>query len=244
MISKSSLKNIANKLHLDGFIGSQKELLRDNRGGFLIPASAKIKDEEYARYRHLPPNWSIFPITKDDLPEEFSQRAVATVDMFRRKTYDLECECLIYFDIHTGNIVSCNFSDEEPDKVNADIYGDCLGGMHIASIHNHPNPYFSPPSGKNFEMLGIEFEEYELTLSKNELWILESNEVVFDKEIIAEICKKVDDAFKSYLNDDNDDLEKGYHVIDNVSRDYGFYLLNYLNNEFENIKLTKVDLDE
>lgn len=244
MISKSSLKNIANKLHLDGFIESQKELLRDNKGGFLIPTSAKIKDVEYARYRHLPINWSLSPITKNDLPEEFSRKAVATVDMFRRKTYDLECECLIYFDIHTGNIVSCNFSDEEPDKVNADIYADCLEGMHIASLHNHPKPHFSPPSGKNFEMLSIEFEEYELIFSETELWILESKEVVFDKEIIGEIRKKVDCAFKSYLNDDNEDLEKGYQVIDNVTRDYGIYLLMYLNNEFENIKLTKVDLDE
>ena len=244
MISRDSLNNIVNKLHLNDFVESLKELHRDNRGGFLIPVTAKVKAVEYARYRHLPPNWSISPITKDALPEDFSQMAVATVDMFRRKTYDLEYECLIYFDINTGNIVSCNFSDEEPDKVNADIYVDCLKGMNIASLHNHPKPHFSPPSGKNFEMLGLEFEDYELLLSENELWILESKEVVFDKEIIGEIRKNVDDAFKSYLIEGNGELEKGYQVIDNVSRDYGIYLLNYLNNEFENIKLTKVDLDE
>ena len=243
MISKSGLKNIANKLHLDGFIESQKELLRDNRGGFLIPASAKIKDVEYARYRHLPINWSISPITKNDLPEEFSQRAVATVDMFRRKTYDLECECLIYFDIHTGNIVSCNFSDEEPDKVNADIYGDCLDGMHIASIHNHPKPYYSPPSGKNFEMLGIEFEEYELTLSKNELWILESKEVVFSCDEINDIRKSANDYFDFISEETSDDLEKGYLIIDNIDCLYGDFLLDYLNNDFDNIKLTRVNLD-
>lgn len=98
MISKTSLNNMVHKLHLDGFIESQKELLRDNRRGFLIPTSAKIKDCEYGRYRHLPINWEIPPITKDHLPEEFSQKAVNTVDVFRRKTYDLKRECIIYYD--------------------------------------------------------------------------------------------------------------------------------------------------
>ncbi len=74
MISKTSLNNMVHKLHLDGFIESQKELLRDNRRGFLIPTSAKIKDCEYGRYRHLPINWEIPPITKDHLPEEFPKR--------------------------------------------------------------------------------------------------------------------------------------------------------------------------
>lgn len=62
---------------------------KDTRGGFLIPASAKITDSDYAKYRHLPINWSIAPITAEDLPKEFSTQAVKTVDMFRRKTFDL-----------------------------------------------------------------------------------------------------------------------------------------------------------
>ena len=96
MISKNSLNDIVNKIHLDGFIKSQKRFLKDNKGGFLIPVEVKVKDKEFTRYRHLPINWSISPITKEDLPDEFSQKAVNTVDMFRRKTYDLDCECLIY----------------------------------------------------------------------------------------------------------------------------------------------------
>lgn len=159
------------------------------------------------------------------------------------KTYDLKCECLIYFDIQTGNIVSCNFSDAEPDEVNAIIFPKCLKGMHIASIHNHPHQYYSPPSGKNFEMLGKEFEEYELISTKNELWILESKEIVFSDEIIRDIRKKADESFESYFEEVNVGLEEEYRVIDNVDRNYGIYLLNYLNNNFENIKLTKVDLD-
>ena len=244
MISKDSLNNIVDKFHLDGFIKSQKRFWQDNRGGFLIPVEAKVKDKEFARYRHLPINWSISPITKEDLPDDFSQKAVNTVDMFRRKTYDLDYECLIYFDIHTGNIVSCNFSNKEPDEVNAVIFPHCLKGMHIASIHNHPHQYYSPPSGKNFEMLSNEFEEYEIISAKNELWILESKEMIFVDEIVEEIRKNANKSFKSYLNEANVELKESYRIIDNVDRDYGFYLLSYLNNEFENIKLTKVDLDE
>lgn len=71
MLSKGSLKQIANKLHLDDSVSSMNECLKDNRGGFLIPSSAKITDSEYARYRHLPINWDIPPVTEDDLPEQF-----------------------------------------------------------------------------------------------------------------------------------------------------------------------------
>ena len=218
MISKDSLNGIVNKCLLDGFIKSQKRFWQDNLGGFLIPIEAKVKDKEFARYRRLPINWSISPITKDDLSDDFSQKAINTVDMFRRKTYDLDYECLIYFDIHTGNIVSCNFSNNEPYEVNAVIFPHCLKGMHIASIHNHPHQYYSPPSGKNFEMLSNEFEEYEIISAKNELWILESKEMIFVDEIVEEIRKNANKSFKSYLNEANVELKESYRIIDNVDR--------------------------
>ena len=173
MISKKDVIKFIKKVHIDDVIKSYRELLKDNRGGFLIPFEFKLTDRDYERYRHLPINWSIGQITREDLPDDFSQRAVKTVDMFRRKTFDLDYECLIYFDIHSGNIVSCAFSDKGPDEVNAVIFLDCIEGMHIASIHNHPHQYYSPPSGKNFEMLGLDFEEYEIISAKNQLWILE-----------------------------------------------------------------------
>ena len=167
MISKNNLKNIIHKLHIDDFIRSQKELMMDNRGGFLLPFEVKITDKEFERYRHLPVDWSLTSLTKEDLPSEFSQKSVKTVDMFRRKTINLDFECMIYFDIETGNIVFCSFADEdEPDEVTGDIYSTLLKGMHIASVHNHPKQFCSPPSGKNFEMLGLEFEEFELILSE------------------------------------------------------------------------------
>lgn len=193
MIFKNRLNDMIHRLHLDAFIESHKRLLKDNRGGFLLPIEVKIKDKEYERYRHLPINWSITPITEEDLPEDFSQKAVNTVDMFRKKTYDLNCECLIYFDIDTGNIVSCNFSDEgNPYRVEGYIYANLLKDMNIASLHNHPIRDGSPPSGKNFQMLSLEFEKYELILSKNELWVLESKEVFFDEDEIDMIREKLD----------------------------------------------------
>lgn len=79
MISKDSIRNMIHKLHLDDFIKSNKELLRDNRGSFLMPFDVKITDMEFERYRHLEVDWSLPPLTKDDLPEEFSAKAVKTV---------------------------------------------------------------------------------------------------------------------------------------------------------------------
>ncbi len=130
------------------------------------------------------------------MPEDFSPQAVKTVDMFRRKTFNLIDECMIYFDYKNGHIVSCNFSnDSQQNKVQGEVYPIVLKDMHIASLHNHPNQYYSPPSGKNFQMLGFDFEDYELVISHKELWILESHEHVFTDEEINEIRKDVDDFF-------------------------------------------------
>ena len=159
MISINNIKKIVHKLHLDDLVRSMNKCRKDNTGGFLIPTSAKVSDSEYARYRYLPINWSLPPLTKEELPKEFSPHAVKTVDMFRRKTIDLSFECMLYFDYKSGNIVSCNFSDENsPDEVNGVIFKHLLKKMHIASIHNHRNQYLSPPSGKNFEMLGLDLK--------------------------------------------------------------------------------------
>lgn len=123
MMITDNIKKISHRLHIDDLLKSMNECRKDNSGDFLIPTSAKISDSEYARYRHLPINWSIPPITKDDLPEEFSPQAVKTVDMFRRKTIDLPYECMLYFDYISGDIVSCSFSNQNsPDEVNGVFY--------------------------------------------------------------------------------------------------------------------------
>jgi hypothetical protein len=245
MISKASLKEIVHKLHLDDLAKSMNECRKDTRGGFFITVSAKISDAEYSRYRHLPINWSIEPITEDDLPSEFSPNAVKTVDMFRRKTIDLPYECMIYFDYISGNIISCNFSDDDvSDEVKGVVYPRLLNKMHIASIHNHPIQYCSPPSGKNFEMLGLEFEEYEIISSQNELWILESKEVVLDKDNLDKLRKKLDDSLNSFFDEVRPNFDEGYLILDNVNEGYGNFLLNYLNRKCDKVKLTRRYLNE
>ena len=99
---------------------------------------------------------------------------------------------MIYFNYKTGNIVSCSFFDKKSfNKVQSIIFPHLIRNMSIASIHNHPVQCGTPPSekadkfpafkanGKNFEMLGLEFEEFELISSQKELWILESRENYF-----------------------------------------------------------------
>lgn len=240
MISINNIKKIVHKLHLDDLARSINECRKDNSGGFLIPTSAKVSDSEYARYRYLPINWPLPPLTKEDLPKEFSPQAVKTVDMFRRKTIDLPFECMLYFDYKSGNIVSCNFSDtNSPNEVKGIIYPYLLKRMNIASIHNHTIQYSTPPSGKNFEMLSLEFEEFELILSKDELWILESREEVFSSQKINQIRDKIDYNYESIFSDINSEFVEGYVVIDEFNKRYGDFLLNYLNKEYNNIKLSR-----
>ena len=192
----------------------------------MIPASAKLKDLEYAKYRHLEVDWSSPPITKNELPSEFSPQAVKTVDMFRRKTINLNVECLLLFDYTTGNIISCNFSQGSGDgKVESIVYPKVFKNMRIASVHNHPIKYFSPPSGKNFQMLGLGFENYELIFAKNELWILESKNIVLDDDEIEEIRKKANEYFDACFDNINQDFMQGYLVTDNLDRCYGDRLL-------------------
>jgi hypothetical protein len=115
--------------------------------------------------------------------------------------------------------------------------------MNIASLHNHPKQFCSPPSGKNFEMLGLEFEEYELILSKNELWILESKGIIFDDEI-KEIREDAEAYLDSVFEEANLEFDEGYLVLDNVNQIYGDLLLINLNNKLNNIKLTRRFLNE
>ena len=245
MISIINFKKIVHYLHLEELFDSIKECHKDNRGGFLIPTSSKVTDSEYARYRHLPINWALAPITKDDLPDEFSPQAVKTVDMFRRKTIDLSYECMIYFDYISGKIVACSFSDKNsPDQVHGVVYSYLLKRMHIASIHNHPIQYCSPPSGKNFEMLGLEFEEFEIISSQHELWILESREIVLDEDRLNKLRKKFDDSLNSYFDEVMPNFEEGYLILDNVNEGYGNFLLNYLNMKCDKVKLTKRCLND
>ena len=136
-----------------------------------------------------------------------------------------------------------NNDDFDRDKVETEVFPDVLKSMHIASIHNHPDNYCSPPSGKNFQMLGFDFEEFELISTRNELWILKSNEVIFDDEEIEEIRIKANCYFEACFEILNCDFEKGYLLINNLNKCYGDKLLSYINKK-SNIVLTRRYLND
>ena len=120
-----------------------------------------------------------------------------------------------------------------------ELYSHLLKKMHIASVQNHPVQYCSPPSGKNFEMLGLEFEEFEIISSQQELWILESREVVFDEHTLNKLRNKFDDSLNSYFDEIMPNFDDGYLILENVNEEYGNFLLNYLNKKCDKVKLTR-----
>ena len=108
------------------------------------------------------------------------------------------------FRLYQWKIVACSFSDENsPDEVNGVIYSYLLKKMHIASIHNHPDQYCSPPSGENFE-------------------------IVLDDYTLNKLREKFDNSLNSYLDEVRSDFDEGYLILDNVNEGYGDFLLNYL----------------
>lgn len=46
-------------------------------------------------------------VKKDDLPQEFSDDALKTINEFIQKTRQLDSEWAIYFDYKTGEILKC-----------------------------------------------------------------------------------------------------------------------------------------
>ena len=104
MYSKSSLQK---SINLKRFF--QK---LDNKGSLLIPNNLKITDTDFYKYRHLPVNGEINPVTGKDLPDEFSAKAVKLVDLFRRKTFDLDYEIMLFFDYITGELIYCFVNDK------------------------------------------------------------------------------------------------------------------------------------
>ena len=183
------------------------------------------------KYCHLEVDWNIDSISKDDLPSEFCQKAVDLVDMFRRKTVNLPYECLLFFDYKTGEIIYFFVEDNLDGKIREEIYESHFKNHPVASIHNHPKGFLSAPSGKNFQILEIENEDYKLICGYDEFWILEAKGV-FDESVVEEIRKKSCDIyFNSFAGDNN-------YLTNEL---YGKFLINFINNKIEdNIKLTKV----
>ena len=62
----------------------------------------------------------------------------------------------------------------------------------FVSIHNHPINAFSPPSGKNFNILLRDFEDYEFIVGRDGLWILKA------KGIHNDLIEDIREAYLVY----------------------------------------------
>ena len=155
-----------------------------------------------------------------DLPDEFSLNAFKIIDEFIQI---LKCSM--------GNIneVSIVFRDGEFEN------------NHVASIHNHPKSVFSPPSGKNFGIFLRDFEDYELIVAIDELWILKAKCV--SEKLMIEFNVASIELFKSALDQANmmySDKKRVNEVCDMI---YGAFLLKYINDKnINHIQLVKKEL--
>ena len=92
------------------------DFLKDENGGLVLPLNGKaLNDEEWIKFKALKIDKNIKSIKKSKLPFDFCEKACVLVDEFRRKTYNLEEEWVIYFDYSTGEVIY------DKDKINYKI---------------------------------------------------------------------------------------------------------------------------
>ena len=195
-----------------------------------------LNDWEHDEYSNLKLSCDAPSIKKEYLPDEFGDNAFKTVEVFIKKTYELDYECLIYFDYTTGEVL--RFKTGKSDEVRLSFEDGEFDGYHVASLHNHPSNVFSPPSGKNFGILARDFEDYELIVSKDELWILKAKGTYLD--LISEFNLISDLFFSSSFEkasiryNDEKIIEKMTNLM------YGNQLSKYISDKgVSNIQLTK-----
>ncbi|MBQ9159778.1 MAG: hypothetical protein IJ122_00455 [Methanobrevibacter sp.] len=204
-----------------------------------MPSSLKFEDSDFMKYRHIPVNWEIKSVSEDCLPEEFSPMAVKLVDMFRRKTIDLPYEIMLIFDYKTGDLIYCFVNDDgSGDEVFGVVDEDILFGRNICIIHNHPIEYGSSPSSENFQILGLKFHDYEIISSNDEIWIIESKELLSENEI-NDIRDNIQHLYLYSSEIAESSNENENEIIKQCDELYGNLLLRYINNHHLNIKLTK-----
>ena len=189
--------------------------------------------EEYAKLKKD----ERISIRSDDLPCEFTQESYETIVEFIQKTKNLEYECIMYFDYVTGEILK--FETGQKSQVKIEFDDGEFEGKHVASLHNHPSGVYSPPSDKNFGILVRDFEDYELIVGQNGLWILKAKcvdfqlnfELKFSALQILVSCQEFSNNKYSYPKSDE--------ICDIM---YGVSLSNYINDKnINDIQLTKVE---
>ena len=196
----------------------------------LVDIDVDFKDYENLKINNVP---SINPM---DLPLEFGEGAFKTVDEFIKKTHYIDCEWVIHFDYVTGEILKCKKGGK--DNVSVTFEEGEFEGHHVASIHNHPQDVYSPPSGNNFGILLRSFEDFELIAGSDCLWILKAVDV--DMKLNVELKLYADlllDSCQDYCKKKYGCNEKAYDACDIM---YGVMLSNYINDKnINHIQLTK-----
>lgn len=178
-------------------------------------------------------------IRLEDLPEEFTSEAYGTIVEFIQKTKNLEYECIMYFDYVTGQILK--FETGLKDEVKIEFSDGEFEGLHIASIHNHPPGVYSPPSDKNFGILMRDFEDYELVVGQNGLWILKAKGIDFQLNFELKFSAlQILDSCQEYSKNKSP-YPKSDEICDIM---YGVTLSNYINDKnINDIQLTKVEYE-
>ena len=109
---------------------------------------------------------------------------------------------------------------------------------HIASIHNHPKNAFSPPSGKNFTIFSRSFEDYELVVGRDGLWILKAKGVF--KNLISEVREASEVFYIMVVVHCESSHGDGGEIDKCNDRLYGDMLLKYINDKnINDIKLIR-----
>ena len=175
-------------------------------------------------------------IKKEDLPNEFSDEAYNIIVDFFEKTWNLDYEWALFFDYDSGDILKCVKGSD--DNVIIDFKDDEFDGYNVASIHNHPKNVFSPPSHKNFGILTRKFEDFELIVGCNELWILKAKgnyeNLIFEFKFISRLL------FKAALDNSNLLYDDWDEINNHCEKSYGNQLLKYINDKnIKDIQLTK-----
>ena len=124
------------------------------------------------------------------------------------------------------------------DNVELKFRNEEFEGYHVASIHNHPSDVMSPPSGENFGILFREFEDYELVVGGNNLWILKA---YGENKDLARDLNNYSQFIFTYLDIGAEELYNNEELKNRfIELYYGDYLLNYINDKnLNDIQLTK-----
>ena len=179
---------------------------------------------------------NVSSIKREDLPHEFTEDAFRTVDEFIRKTKNLNYECALFFDYCTGEVLK--FAKGINNNVKLRYNPNEFSDNHVASIHNHPKNAFGPPSGKNFTIFLRSFEDYELIVGRDGLWILKAKGTF--KYLINEV-REASEVFYILTLEHCENSHEGAEDIDKCNDClYGDMLLKYINDKnINDIKLIK-----